>query len=230
MATTPTASQASHPTPHPATPHLDRLTTLGIYACLRQKKLGGGLILWLDPAWLVTPDVQTWIQQNRDSLIAEIRAAAPDGLHPAYRLLWVSTDLDYFEENDPRFGAEVCPGPVYRLLDPPYYAWLRSRMSRLKSAHEAGRVSTEQFDAMRGRFNEIHAWAVKHMSEETLRKAVASLWPGYLPPSDATYADYRQGWLAAWEMWIVAQAAKSPALPGLDEPDRPDEIDPFEGE
>lgn len=71
---------------------------------------------------------------------------------------------------------------VYRLLDAPYYAWLRRRMERAKKAHDAGKLPAATWHTLRERFNAINAWAVAHIGEKALVDAVANLDEKSYPP------------------------------------------------
>lgn len=159
-----------------------------------------GNVLWLDPQELVTDEIRQLVREHRDELIAEIRSLAGQTdsiaeITPAYRFLWVATNLESFEEYDPRFGYEVGRDPVYRMLDAPYYAWLRHRMANVRKSYEDGGLDSESFDVLRSRFNTIHNWAVAHIGEENLRRAVRTTnLKRYVPPSDETIAAYHRTW------------------------------------
>ncbi|MEN6521129.1 MAG: hypothetical protein ABFD46_08275 [Armatimonadota bacterium] len=108
-------------------------------------------------------------------------------------ILFVATNLDSFDADDVRYGYELMADVCYRQLDPPYYAWLRDKMTQVKKAHDASRMKPEIFEELRTRFNAIHKWAVKHIGEEELLRAVGALKPStYTPPSEKTYEDYRR--------------------------------------
>ena len=66
-------------------------------------------------------------------------------------------------------------GTVYRPLDARFYAWLRRRMDRAKRAHDAGKLPAATWATLRGRFNEVHEWAVEHLGEVALVDAVEHL-------------------------------------------------------
>jgi hypothetical protein len=180
--------------------HLDTLTRQGLRATVQP---GGKLRL--EPDWLITDEVRRIVREHRDDIIAEACGCGehdPQGAReivPDYHILWVATDLDSFEEFDPRFGHEIDCTPVYRMLDAAYYAWLRHRMENAKKAHDAGRLDDETFEVLRTRFNTIHTWAVRHIGAEELRKAVRTTnTKSYVPPSDDTFAAYRRTWDEAW--------------------------------
>lgn len=99
--------------------------------------------------------------------------------------LYVATDLDRFETSEPQVLAPdvTISGRCYRRLDPPYYAWLRSRVVAAKRALDAGRLATAAFEALRAGFNAIHTWAVKHLGEAALVAAARAFNPKvYVPP------------------------------------------------
>ncbi len=107
-------------------------------------------------------------------------------------ILFVATNLDSFEADDVRYGYELMVDVCYRQLDPPYYAWLRDKMTQVKKSHDAGRMKTSLFQELRARFNAIHDWAIKHLGEEELLRAVSTLkLDTYTPPSEQTYNHYR---------------------------------------
>jgi len=100
--------------------------------------------------------------------------------------LFVSTDLQSWIAKEPRaFARDVqIDDTAYRRLDPEYYAWLRSRMNRAKSTHQAGQIDAEAYEALRVRFNAVHNWAMEHFSEPALSDAVRSLDArDYRPPA-----------------------------------------------
>ena len=72
-------------------------------------------------------------------------------------------------------------GKVYRRLNPDYYAWLRHKMDLAKSAFDRGRLPEPTFDALRDRFNAIHAQAIHLFGESTLLHAVWHLDPTRYP-------------------------------------------------
>ena len=71
---------------------------------------------------------------------------------------------------------------VYRLLDAPYYAWLRCRMERAKKAFDTGKLPASTWQTLRERFNGIHEWAITHIGEKVLAEAVAHLDEKSYPP------------------------------------------------
>jgi len=129
---------------------------------------------------------------------------------PDYHLLWVATDLDSFEEYDPRFGYELSCDPVYRMLDASYYSWLRHRMENVRRSYDASRLDDAAFNTLRERFNIIHTWAIRHIGEDALRRAIRTTnVKSYVPPSEQTLAAYRKTWDDAWDAHQRRQAAHS---------------------
>ncbi|MBI5843189.1 MAG: hypothetical protein HZB23_00805 [Deltaproteobacteria bacterium] len=104
--------------------------------------------------------------------------------------LFIATTLDSWETDKPRYFARdvgVC-GVRFRRLDPEYYAWLRHKMECARKAAQSGRLPALAFDELRTRFNEIHAWAMKHLGEASLLAAVKSLDPkDYAPPENGSF-------------------------------------------
>lgn len=137
----------------------------------------------------------------------------------AHAILFVATNLDSFEADDIRYGHEVMLDVCYRQLDADYYAWLRCKMTEVKQAHEARRIKPELYTELRERFNTIHAWALEHIGEQSLLKAVAHFNPGrYTPPSESTFKAYRMrepipGMPAAGENLAIPE----PSIPGQPE-------------
>jgi len=108
-------------------------------------------------------------------------------------ILFVATNLDSWKADDIRFGYEVMLDVCYRQLDAPYYAWLRDKMTRVKQAHDSGRMKPELFQELRQRFNTIHEWAVKHIGEKALLQAVQTTdVKSYVAPSEQTFTAYRK--------------------------------------
>lgn len=190
--------------------HIDSLTIRGLRASIQSDGR-----LRLEPDWLITDSIRQIVRENREELIREITENAAPGdpsveIVPDYHLLWVATDLDSFEEFDPRFGYELDCDPVYRMLDASYYAWLRHRMENARKSHESGRLDAEAFGLLRERFNIIHDWAVRHIGEEALRRAMRTTnVKSYVPPSEQTFAAYRKTWGDAWDAYQQRQASHS---------------------
>jgi len=164
--------------------------------------------LRLEPRWLVVDDLLALARDHRDELAAEIKgdgASVPDAngeIVPDYQFLWVATDLDSFEEYDPRFGYELGCDPVYRMLDASYYAWLRHRMENARKAHESGTLDGAAFNTLRERFNIIHTWAIQRIGEDALRTAIRTTnVKTYVPPSEQTFAAYRKTGDDAWDAY-----------------------------
>ena len=117
--------------------------------------------------------------------------------------IFVATDLSVLNDAfAPADDNEVAvEGRIYRLLDPEYYAWLRSRMDTAQSAHRKGKLPAETFDALRMRFNAVHDQAIGLYGEPALLDAVRGLdaksyaWPGRVPErlEDRTHADAPEG-------------------------------------
>ncbi len=195
--------------------YLDTLNRRGIRASIRRDNT-----LWLDPQHLVSPEIADVVRSHKDGILAEIRSCAVDSsgdppeVVPDYHFLWVATDLDSFEEFDPRFGYELDCEPVYRMLDAPYYAWLRHRMENARKSHKAGRLDAADFNTLRERFNMIHSWAVRHIGDDILRRAIRTTnVKSYVPPSEQTFAAYRKTWDDAWNAYQRNQAGNRPTQP-----------------
>lgn len=189
--------------------YLDTLNRRGIRASVRQ-----GNMIWLDPQYLVTPDIVEAVRSHKDEILVDIRVCAADTsselpeIVPDYHFLMVATDLDSWEADDPRFGYEIGGDPVYRMLDASYYAWLRHRMENARVAHGSGRLDDQTFETLRERFNTIHDWAVRHIGEEALRRAIRTTnVKSYVAPSEQTFAAYRKTWDDAWNAHQQRQAA-----------------------
>lgn len=188
--------------------HIDSLTIRGIRASIQPD----GRIR-LEPDWLITDSIRQIAREHREELVREIMENAAPGdpsveIVPAYSILMVATDLDSWEADDPRFGYEIGGDPVYRILDASYYAWLRHRMENARKSHDAGRLDAEAYDLLRERFNTIHDWAVQHIGEEALRRAIRTTnVKSYVPPSEQTFASYRKTWDDAWDAYQQRQAS-----------------------
>ena len=160
--------------------------------------------LRLVPDEIITDDIRQVMKAHAEGIIAEIKEAAnhtdptSSEIAPDYHFLWVATTLESFEEYDPRYGYEIGRDPVYRMLDAPYYAWLRHRMENASKAHQDGRMDDQQFSVLRDRFNVIHNWAVSHIGEDALRRAIRTTnIKRYIPPSEMTVKAYHQTWVQA---------------------------------
>ena len=97
---------------------------------------------------------------------------APSGVSPG--CLFVSTSFATWTTANPeQFARDFqINDTVYRRLDPEYYIWLRSRMVAAKRAATTGHLDAAAFEALRVRFNAVHAWAVEHFEEVQLLAAV----------------------------------------------------------
>ncbi|MCL4500059.1 MAG: hypothetical protein M1335_07475 [Chloroflexi bacterium] len=191
--------------------YLERLTKRALRASIQPDGK-----LRLEPDWLITDDIRRLVGEHRDELVREIMAssAVADSsreIAPDYHLLMVATNLDSWEADDPRFGYEVMLDVCYRQLDAAYYAWLRHRMENARNAHDAGCLDDAAFNSIRERFNTIHTWAVQHIGEDALRRALRTTnVKSYVGPSEHTFAAYRKSWDAAWNEYQRRQAARSP--------------------
>ena len=195
--------------------YLEVLNRRGIRASIRQ-----GNLLWLDPQYMVTPDIAETLRSHKDETVAEIRGCAADAsddlleIVPDYHFLMVATNLDSWEADDPRFGYEVMLDTCYRQMDATYYAWLRHRMENAQSAHKAGNLNDAAFDTLREQFNAIHSWAVTHIGEDALRTAIRTTnVKTYVPPSEQTFAAYRKTWDDAWDAYEQGRAARQQPAP-----------------
>ena len=195
--------------------YLEVLNRRGIRASIRQ-----GNLLWLDPQYMVTPDIAETLRSHKDETVAEIRGCAADAsddlleIVPDYHFLMVATNLDSWEADDPRFGYEVMLDTCYRQMDATYYAWLRHRMENAQSAHKAGNLNDAAFDTLREQFNAIHSWAVIHIGEDVLRTAIRTAnVKTYVPPSEQTFAAYRKTWDDAWDAYEQGRAARQQPAP-----------------
>ncbi len=88
--------------------------------------------------------------------------------------LYVSEHFEAWDTDRPgRLTRDVTVnGTAYRMLDPPYYAWLRHRMTRAKERYLAGDMTAERFEELREAFNGVHAWAIERFSEGDLLRAL----------------------------------------------------------
>jgi len=110
--------------------------------------------------------------------------------------VFVSTGLQSWVTDQPHaFARDVqIDDLAYRRLDPEYYAWLRSRMNLAKSAHQAGQIDAEAYEALRSKFNGIHDWAMTHFGALPLSEAVRTLDArDYRPPAAEPDATERRG-------------------------------------
>ena len=96
---------------------------------------------------------------------------------PARGHLFVSTALDAWStEHAAAFARDVqIDDTAYRLLDPEYYAWLRSKMNLAKMTAEAGQLGRNEYDELRRRFNAMHEWAIALFGDRALIDAIRNL-------------------------------------------------------
>jgi len=112
--------------------------------------------------------------------------------------LRVATDLRHVQVDTPGDQPQdvIHDSTVYRLLDAPYYAWLRCRMDRAKKAFDAGKMPHATWQILRQRFNGIHGWAVSHIGEAALLQAIKTLnEKSYLAPRH----DHAIGIVESWD-------------------------------
>ena len=98
--------------------------------------------------------------------------------------LYVATDLaamDFPVAQDSG-GDLFSDGRFFRALDPDYYAWLRRKMELARTAYTHGRLPEPTFEALRARFNAVHARALDLFGESALLHAVRQLDPKSYPP------------------------------------------------
>jgi hypothetical protein len=91
--------------------------------------------------------------------------------------LYVATNLAQWSTDQPAVFARNVQinETAYRRLDPEFYAWLRSKMTLVRMAHQAGRIDAGEYDRIRCRFNAIHGWAIERFGEQSLLDAVRVL-------------------------------------------------------
>ena len=94
--------------------------------------------------------------------------------------LRVSTSLDTLADASGELHVQdvICPdqqGKVFRLLDAPYYAWLRRRMERVKKAFDSGKLPREAWESLRSKFAAVHEWAIDFIGEPALLQAIKGL-------------------------------------------------------
>jgi hypothetical protein len=91
--------------------------------------------------------------------------------------LYVSTGLTQWSTDQPAaFARDVqVNDTAYRRLDPEFYAWLRSKMTLVRLAHQAGQIDAVEYEQIRSRFNAVHEWAIEHLGEAALLNAVHTL-------------------------------------------------------
>ena len=98
--------------------------------------------------------------------------------------LYVATDLSVIvPEPPPTVTDMTIDGRIYRRLDPLYYAWLRSRVTRARQAREAGKLAAEGYERLHRQFMGLHEAAVQILGEPALRQGCAAFDPqAYRPP------------------------------------------------
>lgn len=119
---------------------------------------------------------------------SESRVKAPSGIQTP---LYVSSCLSFWAAGGMRGLARDVQinDTVYRLLDPEYFAWLRSKMTIAKMAHLAGQLSEEDYEGLRGRFNRVQDWAIGAYGEAALVEASRRLDARrYAPPEPVMLA------------------------------------------
>jgi hypothetical protein len=149
-----------------------------------------------DPQDILTDELRDILRGHREEVLAEI--VGWNSGSNAHTHLWVATTLESFEDDDPRYGYEVGRDPVFRMLDAPYFAWLRARMNEAKTAHSNHRLSEDIYSQAVERFRNIYQWAVDNLGENALTTAVRTVNVKlYVPPSLSTLDAYQAGWQAA---------------------------------
>ena len=110
----------------------------------------------------------------------------------------VASDLKHIPVNGPGDQPQdiITGDAVYRLLDAPYYAWLRRRMERAKKAFDAGTLPAATWQTLRERFNAINVWAVAHIGEQSLVQAINTLDEKSYPPPRH---DHVVGLIDSWD-------------------------------
>jgi hypothetical protein len=98
--------------------------------------------------------------------------------------IYVATDLSVIAPEPPPTPADVTiDGRIYRRLDPLYYAWLRSRVTRARQDRDAGKLASSAYDSLHRQFMGLHEAAVRLLGEPALRQGCATFDPhAYRPP------------------------------------------------
>ncbi len=123
---------------------------------------------------------------DSEALSSEAPLAFGDETASGVSALFVATNLETWEAKPPIKADQdrECEACGFRRLDPEYYAWLRSRMTAAQRHYQAGRIPSYRYEALRARFNTVHAWAIERFGEQTLLTAVKTLEPRrYKPPA-----------------------------------------------
>ena len=98
--------------------------------------------------------------------------------------LYVATDLSVITPEPPPTATDVTiDRRIYRRLDPLYYAWLRSRVTRARHARDAGKLTPPAYDRLHHQFMGLHEAAITLLGEHALRQGCAAFDPlSYRPP------------------------------------------------
>ena len=95
----------------------------------------------------------------------------------------MSTVLVETPPDTPLLSDRLINKKVYRLLDIPYYCWLRSRIDRAIDAVDARKITISIFDRLCVAFDRVHRWAVTHLDQEDLLQTFITFKPeGYIAP------------------------------------------------
>jgi hypothetical protein len=181
--------------------YLDKLARRGILASIQPS----GRIR-LNPDYLITDEIRTMMRDHREDVLSEILSnatphAGGDEIFSSRKIIWVATDLNWFDGTDPRIGYEtpenpytgVVPEIIYRQLDPQYYAWLDHTVKKALRAYNSGRLGKDTYHQMRWNMNPIDDLAYELFGEGVCEKAKRSFSPGlYVRPSEKTYTAYRK--------------------------------------
>jgi hypothetical protein len=144
---------------------------------------------------------------------------APEALYAATTLeCWQTENLQHFARD---VGID---GVCYRRLDPPYFAWLRHKMTMVKALYEAGKLSDATWETLRERFNSLQEMAIEALGKDVLQQALSEFDPkSYAPPvaPSAETAEpatqVRKDWLyPAGQAWKCKQKVTSEAIAKVD--------------
>ncbi len=140
--------------------------------------------------------------------------------------LYAATTLESWQTDSPHhFARDVSlNGVCYRRLDPPYFAWLRHKMTMVKALHEAGKLSDDTWDILRERFNSLQQMAIEAFGKEVLQAAIRDFDPKcYTPPITpnaepaAPVEPAVKDWLyPAGQAWKCRQKVTSQAVAKVD--------------
>lgn len=204
--------------------YLDVLNRHAIRASIRK-----GGVLWLDPVHLITDEIAQTVRTHREGIIAEIMACADPHendileIIPGRKIIWVATDLNWFDGTDPRIGYETLehpyidpkPGICYRQLDPTYYAWLDHMVSKALKAYDSRRLGKDAYHQMRWNLNPVEELAYELFGEEACGRAKRTFSAGhYARPTEETYAAYRRAVDQAYAEHLRRRKAPSPPISG----------------